>query len=68
MIVSDSSVQALLVKDPSVRLGGGAADAKDVMSNAVFEGLDFATLERREVISVTLREREREKACVCDFY
>lgn len=45
-VVSDF-LAGLLIKDPARRLGVGGAG--DVITHAVFQGLDFAALERREI-------------------
>ena len=41
--------QALLVKIPDQRLGGGLGDADDVRSHLFFSDINWEKLERKEV-------------------
>ena len=42
-------IARLLIRDPSLRLGAGFADAEEVKMQPFFEGMDWAALERKEI-------------------
>eukprot|EP00049_Salpingoeca_infusionum_P007176 m.116443 g.116443 ORF g.116443 m.116443 type:complete len:501 (-) comp13611_c0_seq1:686-2188(-) len=49
-VVAREWLGAMLQRDPSIRLGSGPDDVKQVISHRFFKTIDFAALERRELV------------------